>query len=64
MPGLPPQISEVILKMMAKSAADRYQSYDKLLLALHDLDRLLAAARSATNQVSVQPAKDGQGLAQ
>ena len=63
-PGLPPRISDVILKMMAKSAADRYQSYDELLLALHELDGLFAPVRSATIHTSVQPAREGQGMAQ
>src|SRR5262249_34678369 len=40
-PGLHPAVSDVILKMLAKSPADRYQTYEELTAALDSLKRLL-----------------------
>src|SRR5205823_6274391 len=40
-PGLHPAVSDVILKMLAKPSADRYQTYDDLAQALAALKRTL-----------------------
>jgi serine/threonine protein kinase len=36
-PGVPPEVSDVILKMMAKNPEHRYQSYDECIVALEHL---------------------------
>ena len=66
-PGLPPPLSDVILKMMAKSPAERYQSYEELLLALHELHVFLPPPMIAVGSEEVrtsEPAKDGPGAGQ
>jgi serine/threonine protein kinase len=46
-PHLPEAVSAVILKMMAKDPAERYQTYDELLAVLSGLDSAVGAVPAA-----------------
>jgi serine/threonine protein kinase len=53
--GVPQEISQVIVKMMAKSVNDRYQTYDDLLLDLLNLDAGLSQPPGNGNSAAVRP---------
>ncbi|MFL5339307.1 MAG: serine/threonine-protein kinase, partial [Gemmataceae bacterium] len=62
-PELPPLASEVIDRMMAKSQADRYPTYDDLLLDLHRLHGMLTpgSTRPTGSGTFRMPLPDGLG---
>jgi serine/threonine-protein kinase len=48
-PGLPPELSALLLRMLAKKPDDRFASYDALIAALKHLATLGASVPTSAN---------------
>ncbi len=53
-PSIPPELSQLIVRLMAKTPADRFANYDEVLAAISELDRLYRA--TSESKIMTKPA--------